>query len=206
MSGYKTDQEEFWAGKFGDDYIARNDDSRILAANMRLFSNILRPSVGVSSAMELGCNIGLNLEAIKFVDPSIHLTGVEINEKAVEAARAKNIAQIAQGSILEPLKLESADLTFTKTVLIHINPDHLQAVYENLVRLSNRYVLIVEYYNPSPVTVTYRGNEERLFKRDFAGELIDKFNLNLVDYGFSYHRDKHFPQDDMTWFLLEKQR
>jgi spore coat polysaccharide biosynthesis protein SpsF len=26
----------------------------------------------------------------------------------------------------------------------------------------------------------------------------------LVDYGFAYHRDPAFPQDDITWFLLEK--
>jgi spore coat polysaccharide biosynthesis protein SpsF len=52
--------------------------------------------------------------------------------------------------------------------------------------------------------VNYRGNENRLFKRDFAGELINKFDMNLIDYGFTYHRDKHFPQDDLTWFLLEK--
>jgi spore coat polysaccharide biosynthesis protein SpsF len=44
-----------------------------------------------------------------------------------------------------------------------------------------------------------------LFKRDFAGDLLDRFpGLVLVDYGFVYHRDKAFPQDDMTWFLLEK--
>jgi pseudaminic acid biosynthesis-associated methylase len=96
------------------------------------------------------------------------------------------------------------NLAFTKGVLIHINPEELEKVYENLYNLSNRYILVCEYYNPSPVVVPYRGNENRLFKRDFAGELIDKFNLRLIDYGFIYHRDNYFPQDDLTWFLLEK--
>ena len=54
------------------------------------------------------------------------------------------------------------------------------------------------------MTVNYRGHDNRLFKRDFAGELIDKFGLKLRDYGFLYHRDNYFPQDDLTWFLLEK--
>ena len=35
-------------------------------------------------------------------------------------------------------------------------------------------------------------------------ELIDKFNLKLIDYGFNYKREKYFPHDDATWFLLEK--
>jgi hypothetical protein len=30
--------------------------------------------------------------------------------------------------------------------------------------------------------------------------------LTLVDYGFAYHRDRAFPQDDINWFLLEKGR
>jgi hypothetical protein len=43
------------------------------------------------------------------------------------------------------------------------------------------------------------------FKRDFAGEIMDRFpDLRLVDYGFVYHRDPQFPQDDFTWFLMEK--
>lgn len=45
-----------------------------------------------------------------------------------------------------------------------------------------------------------------LFKRDFAGEMLEKYqDLQLVDYGFVYHGDANFPQDDLTWFLLEKQ-
>lgn len=204
MSSYSTEQEAFWAGEFGERYIDRNKDHRILAGNIRLFSAILRPAVGVSSAIELGCNIGLNLEALTFIDPSLSLTGVEINEKAAAIAAEKQIARIERGSILNPLDFPQADLVFTKTVLIHINPDRLSDVYDNLVRLSKRYVLVVEYYNPTPVSVVYRGNEDRLFKRDFAGELMDRHGLKLVDYGFSYSRDRYFPQDDLTWFLMEK--
>ena len=64
---------------------------------------------------------------------------------------------------------------------------------------------VAEYYNPSPVELPYRGHEGKLFKRDFAGELMDRHStLTLVDYGFAYHRDNCFPQDDLTWFLLEK--
>ena len=81
----------------------------------------------------------------------------------------------------------------------------LEQVYEKMYACSKKYILIVEYYNPNPVSINYRGHEDKLFKRDFAGELMDKFpDLTLRDYGFVYHRDLTFPQDDMNWFLLEK--
>jgi spore coat polysaccharide biosynthesis protein SpsF len=55
------------------------------------------------------------------------------------------------------------------------------------------------------VEIDYRGHSGKLFKRDFAGEMLDRFpDLKLVSYGFCYHRDE-FPQDDSTWFLMEKQ-
>ena len=64
---------------------------------------------------------------------------------------------------------------------------------------------MTEYYNPIPIEVQYRNNSNKLFKRDFAGEMLDKFqDLTLVDYGFCYHRDYNFSKDDSTWFLLEK--
>lgn len=88
---------------------------------------------------------------------------------------------------------------------IDINPDELNKVYDLLIRSSSRYICIAEYYNPSPVSIPYRGHQDRLFKRDFAGEILDRDpSLSLLDYGFCYHRDPNFPQDDITWFLLEK--
>ena len=108
-------------------------------------------------------------------------------------------------SILDDLPDIQSDFVLIKGVLIHINPDFLSDVYGKLYRASNRYICLVEYYNPTPVQVTYRGHEGKLFKRDFAGELMDQYpDLRLVDYGFTYHRDVNFPADDATWFLLEK--
>ena len=113
--------------------------------------------------------------------------------------------EIFEASILAWSPTSTVDLALIKGVLIHIAPDQLAAVYEKLYQVSRRYILIAEYYNPTPVSIPYRGHADRLFKRDFAGEMLDRYPaLELVDYGFVYHRDPLFPQDDMTWFLLQR--
>ncbi len=165
---------------------------------------MLRCANNVSSVRELGCNIGLNLLALNRLRPDLELGGIEINKNAAKAAADLGIATIYNDTILKEINLPNVDLTFTIGVLIHINPDYLDAVYRNLVAGSNRYALIAEYYNPFPTESVYRGHSDRLFKRDFAGDLMDNYGLNLVDYGFFYRRDNFSPQDDITWFLLEK--
>ena len=203
--GYSTEQENFWAGDFGDDYIARNSSDGLLHSKVAMWSQMIRCANRIDSIKELGCNIGLNLKALHHLKPEYKLSGVEINEAAAAEAEKLGIASINCGTITEPLADEKVDLTFTAGVLIHINPDRLPVVYNNLVSLSSRYILVAEYYNPTPTEVNYRGHTERLFKRDFAGELIDEFSLNLVDYGFWYRKDNIASEfGDMTWFLLEK--
>ena len=200
-----TAQENFWAGEFGDDYISRNNSHLLLQSNIDFFKKSLRKSAPLEQVLELGCNIGMNLKALNAIMPKTQLTGVDVNAKAVEAARKTLKANIFESTIIQPLTFQQKfDLVFTKTVLIHIHPQHLKDVYENLFSLSSRYVLVAEYYNPSPVEVEYRGHKERLFKRDFAGELIDTYPLQLIDYGFVYKRDPYAPHDDINWFLLEK--
>ena len=201
---YKTKQENFWTGEFGLNYIDRNSSEPLLYSKVAMWARMLQAANNVNSIRELGCNIGLNLVALKRLQPTLKLSGYEINEEAAKQASDFNVAEIKQGSILEKIKDAKVDLTFTACVLIHINPDCLDDVYRNLVEGSNRYVLVAEYYNPAPTKVTYRGHEDRLFKRDFAGDLIENYGMKLVDYGFVYKRDNWAPQDDITWFLLEK--
>ena len=93
----------------------------------------------------------------------------------------------------------------SRGVLIHINPKFLDSCYKKLYDHSKKYIAICEYFNPSPLELDYRGHKQKLFKRDFVGEMLDKFSdLKLVNYGFCYKRDVNFPQDDINWFLLEK--
>ena len=206
INQFITEQEEFWAGDFGDKYITRNNSSAaILASNISLFSKILSRTSNIKSLIEFGANIGLNLQAIRQLIPQTELSAVEINQKAVEILQQNSFVKVYHQSLLSFVPTCKYDFVLIKGVLIHINPDMLTKVYKLLHQASNRYICIAEYYNPTPVEVNYRGHQGKLFKRDFAGEILDKFDdLQLLDYGFVYHRDNHFPQDDMTWFLLEK--
>ncbi len=204
-STYQTDQEEFWAGEFGDQYIERNQGQQIVAANLSLFSRVIERTADVASAIEFGANIGLNLEALRILRPGIELSAIEINRKAAEVLQRRGGIKVYPQSILEFKPDYQRDLVLIKGVLIHLNPDCLPQVYDLLHRTSKRYICIAEYYNPAPVEIPYRGNTGKLFKRDFAGEMLDRFpGLRLVDYGFLYRRDPNFAQDDITWFLLDK--
>lgn len=205
-SDYATPQESFWAGQFGSEYIGRNDSSQLLAANLNFFTKALKQAGRISSCIEFGANIGMNLKALQLLYPGIALHGVEINPDAAKQLRMLiGEENVYEGSIFNYPAVDMVDLALIKGVLIHINPDMLPAVYEKLYTASRRFILVCEYYNPSPVAISYRGHADRLFKRDFAGEMMDKYpDLALVDYGFSYRRDPAFPQDDITWFLMEK--
>ena len=203
---YITEQEKFWAGVFGDDYIDRNKGDKLLASNLNFFTKALARATNFKTCIEFGANIGMNLRALKLLHPELKMNAIEINQQAAEQlSNVISDENIFTGSIFDYTASQGFDLSFIKGVLIHINPDKLNAVYRKLVSSTNRYLLVAEYYNPSPVAIPYRGHTGRLFKRDYAGEILDQYpEMKLIDYGFAYHRDVDFPQDDISWFLLEK--
>ena len=205
-SEFKTEQEAFWAGSFGSEYISRNRGAELLASNLAFFNTALRSASSLSSCIEFGANIGMNLAALKLLYPKQEQFAIEINADAVAQLRiVLPTEHVFLGSILDFTPQQVFDLVLIKGVLIHMNPEYLSQIYDALYESVGRYLLVCEYYNSSPVAIPYRGHENRLFKRDFCGELLGRFpTLRLVDYGFAYHGDPNFPQDDITWFLMEK--
>ena len=203
---FKTQQEDFWAGNFGTEYIKRNQGDALLASNLDFFSKALRGAHGIKSCIEFGANVGMNLRALNLLYPGLDAYAIEINaDAAKELSMVIRPDNIEIKSILDFEPTRQWDLAFIKGVLIHMNPEVLPLVYDILVASAGRYLMVAEYYNPSPVAIPYRGHSDRLFKRDFAGEIMGRHpQLHLVDYGFAYHGDPSFPQDDITWFLMEK--
>ncbi|HOY62836.1 MAG TPA: pseudaminic acid biosynthesis-associated methylase [bacterium] len=202
---YSTDQESFWATDFGNEYIIRNSSEDYIAPKMRFLSCAISKCRKIDSVIEFGSNIGLNMIALRPLLPKAKLSAVEINPVAYEKVKSLGFVETFNESILEFKSDRKWDLVFTKGVLIHINPDRLPDVYDRMFSASREYVLMCEYYNPTPMEIEYRGHRERLFKRDFAGEFMDRHKgVELVDYGFIYYRDPIFPLGDFTWFLMRK--
>ena len=205
MKSKLNEQEKFWSGQFGNNYINRNKSKKLKKNTDLFFEKIFKEKkIKISNIIELGANIGNNLESLGKIFKNSHLFAIEINNKACDILKKKNSNINVINSDIETLKLDvKFDLVLVKGVLIHINPKQLNKIYKKIHNLSKKYILIAEYYSPKPVKLIYRGKTNKLFKRDFAGEMIKKYKLKLLDYGFSYRFDK-FPQDDITWFLLKK--
>ena len=132
----------------------------------------------MNSYLEFYANIGMNLKALKLLLPGLDAHGIEINADAAhqlsEAIPARAGLQHAH-SRFQPKR--SWDLALIKGVLIHINPQVLPQVFDKLVASTSRYLLVAYYYNLVPVAIAYRGHTDRLFKRDFAGEIMDRPTL-----------------------------
>lgn len=166
---FKTEQETFWADEFGSAYIQRNQGDALLAANLDFFAKALRAARGLNTCIEFGANIGMNLKALKLLHPAQDQFGIEINADAArELAQVIPSQHVHHGSLMEFNPRQTWDLVLIKGVLIHLSPDALPQVYDKLVAACERYLLVAEYYSPTPVAIPYRGNTNRLFKRDFA--------------------------------------
>jgi hypothetical protein len=87
--------------------------------------------------------------------------------------------------------------------LIHISPDDIDKVLDEIYRCTNKYILGFEYYNPDKYQmVTYRGNDNLLWKTNFPKLFLDKFaDLKLVQKKII----KYTNNDNLdVMYLLEK--
>ncbi len=193
-------QESHWKSKFGVKYTKRNKKIK----KSLFIKSVLKKIGKISNVFEFGTNIGNNLDIIKKKDKKIETYGVEINPFACQIAQKKG-HKVINTSVKGKIKLSKKfDLVITSGLLIHINPKDLKKVYKNIFSLSKKYILIAEYFSQDPLAIKYRGKKNLLFKRDFAKEIKNKYNLKIVDYGFIWSEDKKHNLDNFNWFILKK--
>ena len=208
-----TFQEETWNGDFGKEYTNRNTFTPDEVDNLyiknygisrtQLNSEFL-DNLELNRILEVGCNVGNQLNLLKKMG-YLDLWGIELQDYAVEVARKRNIGlNIVKGTAFDiPFKNGFFDLAFTAGVLIHISPNDIDTVLDEIYRCTNKYILGFEYYNPDEYQmVTYRGNDNLLWKTDFPKLFLDRFSdLKLIQKKII----KYTNNDNLDiMYLLEK--
>lgn len=201
-----NEQENFWKETFGREYIQRNTEYNYTLLE-KGWRKMLATTNGINSMLELGSNIGRNLSVLRKLYPMASLGLIEINSEAFDFAVNKlNPEYSHNGSILQSnFDNNQFDLTFSCGVMIHIAPDDLLDNLKKMYEYSNKYILIAEYFNATPISIGYHGKKEKLFKRDFGKFFLENFEVDVLDYGFLWSQE-YQPGgfDDLTWWMFEK--
>jgi pseudaminic acid biosynthesis-associated methylase len=199
-----------WKGNFGEGYLERNKaEKEIMSSVSILWSQIFRniQHKMPHSILEVGCNLGINLRVLQNLS-SAELFGLEpfsdaltlcLEDRILQKENAFNIS----GQEMHVFEDNKFDMTFTSGVLIHVNPEDLKCVTRNIVRVSSKYVVCIEYFSDKEEEIIYRGQSGLLFKRDFGSFYLDNYpELSLLDYGFAWKKTTGL--DNLTWWLFEK--
>jgi pseudaminic acid biosynthesis-associated methylase len=202
-----TPQENFWKEKITESYVQDNSNfnERLgLVAWERILSKSEKSAI--SSYLDCGSNIGRNIAFLKKILPMATANIVELAEAPYDKClKDFQIEKSFLGPIKDAKFSIQFDLVFTSGVLIHVNPDDLLQSMSRMFAMSSRYVLIGEYFNRTPVMINYRGEDDRLYKRDFGKLFLENFDCNLIDYGFLWGYEFDTAGfDDITWWLFEK--
>ena len=136
----------------------------------------------VTSILEVGCNCGPNLYQIAKKFPDIEIEGIDINPRAVEKGNELLASQgvsniklsVGRADELERYQDKSFDIVFTDAVLIYIGPDKIKKVIEEMLRITRRALILVEWHSFAP-----RGKDPEglglhslgYWKRDYAALL-----------------------------------
>ena len=198
-----------WTGRFGDAYTARNAaDEGHVERRVAMWRRVLRPLYASlpESCLEVGANVGINLRALQNLHP-IEMYALEPNAKAREILVRDCVLpddHVLNGTADRiDLADSSVDLVFTSGVLIHIDPEHLEAACREMHRVARRYLLTIEYFASEPEEKIYRGESGLLFKRDFGAHWLELIpTLSVIDYGFFWKQTTGL--DNLTWWLFAK--
>jgi spore coat polysaccharide biosynthesis protein SpsF len=127
--------------------------------------------------LKIGANIGVNLMALNTLYPCIDAYGIEINVEAVcQLEKGITLTKGLQTSILDFYTNRTRDLALIMGWLIHISPKILPRVYDRLIAGLGRYLTFAEVYGTAPVIIPYRSYIDRLFNRNFAGDIIERLS------------------------------
>lgn len=209
----RTPQIDVWSGDFGKEYTNRNPSTLDELNELYIqYFGITRTALNEEfvgklersmKILEVGANVGAQLQALSAMGFE-NLHALELQEYAIEIGK-KNLPQVTwtQGTAFEiPYPDNHFDLVYTSSVLIHISPDDVVKVLDQIHRCSQKYIWGYEYFADEWTEVAYRGHDSLLWKTDYAKFYLDRFSdLELV----AEKRVPYRGSDNVdTMYLLQK--
>lgn len=213
-----TDQMKKWGSSFGQRYTERNpktskdtDDmykNTIVGLTRTQLNREFLSGLKIDKILEVGSNVGAQLLVLSDMGYK-NLYGIDLQEGAVDLAKSntkgRDINIIKASAFDIPFKDGYFDLVFTSTVLIHISPDDIGKIMDEIYRCSKQYIFGYEYYSDRYTMIDYRGEKNLLWKADFPGLFLKRFDdLRIVKKKIYKRLDN--PDNSDVMYLLEKTR
>lgn len=128
-------------------------DSRSHGHRSLIFKNI-SGFLPLDNILEIGCNCGPNLYLFAKEYPHIQIVGIDINPIAIQIGRElfakEGISNvnlfIGKADELSEFQDKSFDIIFTDAVLMYIGPDKIKKVMREMLRISRRALILLEWH------------------------------------------------------------
>lgn len=193
--------ENVWAGKFGDDYTERNKSA--YSARWPFWKDFVS-RFAFDTCLEVGCNTAANLGMISTLkENQIGMWGCDVNQNALWKARKMEpgLNIIYASGLNLPFMDDCFDMVFTAGVLIHQTPETGETMMQEIMRVSNGYVVAIEYESDIFEEIPYRGLSNALFKGPWGDVYEKRYGLRLVE---KYEANKDVGFDRCTCWVLSK--
>jgi predicted O-methyltransferase YrrM len=130
----------------------------------------------VSSILEIGCNCGPNLYLLAKKFPDAEIRGADINPVAVQKGNEwlaregiSNVKlSVGRADDLGEFQDRAFDIVFTDAVLIYIGPDKIKKVIQEMLHVTRRALILMEWHcfepqcrDPNGLGVYHQGSRKR---------------------------------------------
>lgn len=114
-------------------------------------------SLKPKSILEVGCGFGRNLQfLLDHQIPAEKLTGLDISPSLLAQAQLPKSVRLIQGNVLKlPFKSAYFNLVFTHGLLMHLPPSQLPRALSELIRVSQKYLILIEEIRSRPQQLNY---------------------------------------------------
>ncbi len=180
--------EQAWKTEFGNTYFWEKHDTD---HREQWWAEFFDRYPEIETVLEVGCGKGVNF---RYMRDRVEVSGIDVNEQAL-ARIPKDIPTLQASAADLPFEDESFDLVFTSGVLIHAPDVELPFQMSEIVRVSNRYVLAMEY-NGDSVRGWRWMTTDGLWSRDYGGIYEREYGLKLLESEGSW--------GGVTAWMLEK--